>query len=233
MRKITTMVVVMVLAVALSAGAAFAVVKHGTNAAEILRGTPQTDTIYAYGGADVVYGYGSTDFLYGGNEIGWGDKIRGGTWGDRIFGQSGKDGLYGERGNDRINGGPGADLVSGGSGSDHLDGGPGADRIDARDDQRDTVVIRFNEGDVVYYDRGLDVLLVPASSQGSTGLTAAKAAEKDVELSEQRPPEGLFEPFGKVLVEHNGERRLVAEGALEGHLAHGDEIIDPTGRAAE
>ena len=49
---------------------------------------------------------------------------------------------------------------------------------------------------------------------------------------EQRPPQGLFEPSGKILVEHEGERVLVSEKGLEGHLGHGDEIIDPTGRAA-
>jgi hypothetical protein len=31
-------------------------------------------------------------------------------------------------------------------------------------------------------------------------------------------------------VEHEGERVLVSERALEGHLGHGDEILDPTGR---
>ena len=56
---------------------------------------------------------------------------------------------------------------------------------------------------------------------------------QQVELSAQRPPEGLFEPSGKVLVEHGGEELLVSERALEAHLGHGDEIIDPTGRAAE
>ena len=48
----------------------------------------------------------------------------------------------------------------------------------------------------------------------------------------ERSPEGLFEPFGKVLVEHEGEKLLVSEGALEAHLGHGDRILDPTGRAA-
>jgi hypothetical protein len=33
-------------------------------------------------------------------------------------------------------------------------------------------------------------------------------------------------------VEHEGEKLLVSEGALEAHLAHGDRILDPTGRAA-
>jgi hypothetical protein len=37
----------------------------------------------------------------------------------------------------------------------------------------------------------------------------------------------------KVLVEHEGERLLVAEGRVESHAAHGDEIVDPTRRAGE
>jgi hypothetical protein len=52
-------------------------------------------------------------------------------------------------------------------------------------------VIRFGEGDVVYYDKGLDVLKVPVEGRG--------IADK-VELTTERPPEGLFEPSGKILV---------------------------------
>ncbi len=48
----------------------------------------------------------------------------------------------------------------------------------------------------------------------------------------QRPPRGLFEPSGEILVEHEGEKLLVSEGAFEAHLGHGDRILDPTGRAA-
>ncbi len=129
------------------------------------------------------------------------------------------------------------DLVSGGPGEDILDGGPGADEIDARDGQKDTISIRFGEGDVVYYDKGIDALEASTiSSQGkagkSTDLTAAEAAEEEVELSTQRPPRGLFEPSGEILVEYEGEKLLVSEGALEAHLEHGDRILDPTGRAA-
>jgi hypothetical protein len=62
-------------------------------------------------------------------------------------------------------------------------------------------------------------------------IGACGAQDQKVELTTERPPEGLFEPSGKVLVEHEGERVLVAEQALEVHLEHGDEIIDPTGRA--
>ena len=235
MRKMTTMAATAALAVALSAGTAFAsttAIIEGTNAGEVLNGTPRADTVYALGGADLVRGFSERDVLYGGNEAGWGDKILGGTFGDRIFGQDGHDALYGERGDDEVRGGYRDDLVAGGPGNDTLDGGPGADEIDARDGEKDTIVIRSGEGDVVYYDRGLDVLVLPVSPQGSAGLTASEAGEK-AELFAERPPKGLFEPHGEVLVEHDGEKLLVPELALEGHMGHGDEILDPTGRAAE
>ena len=137
---------------------------------------------------------------------------------------SGCAGVYGERGDDRVYGGYGANLVTGGYGEDTLDGGPGADEINARDGQKDTIVIRFGEDDVVYYDKELDVLKVPVEGRGT--------ADK-VELTTERPPEGLFEPSAKVLLEHEGERVLMSEQALEGHTGHGDEILDPTGRSVE
>jgi Ca2+-binding RTX toxin-like protein len=222
--------------VVVGSGAAFAATIPGTNAGEALHGTRQVDKIYGYGGADLLYGYAGADSLYGGNEAGWGDRILGGSGGDRLIGQDGHDALYGERGNDELRGGYRDDLLAGGPGEDILDGGPGADEIDARDGQKDTIAIRYGEGDVVYYDKGLDVLVAPASSQEaaskSTGLTANEAADKEVELPTQRPPRGLFEPSGEILVEHEGEKLLVSEGALEVHLGHGDRILDPTGRAA-
>jgi hypothetical protein len=239
MRKATTLAAGMVLAAALSTGAAFGsqAIIEGTNRGEVLRGTPQADTIYAKGGADLVYGYRGADLVYGGNETGWGDKVLGGDAKDRLIGQKGHDALYGEGGDDRVYGSRGDDLVAGGSGTDYLDGGPGADEINARDGQKDTIDIRFGEGDVVYYDRELDVLLVPVEGLGAadegSDLTATEAAKKGVGLSAQAPPEGLFKPASKVLVEHRGERMLVAEEGLAEHLGHGDEIVDPTGRAAE
>lgn len=238
MRKMTTMAATAALAVALSAGAAFAAVRTARTPRRSCAAPPKRTHDPRLRGRDLLYGYGGADFLYGGNEAGWGDKILGGSGGDRVYGQDGHDALYGEMGDDRIYGGHRNDLVSGGSGKDFLDGGPGADKINARDGQKDTIVIRFGEGDVVYYDRGLDVLVVPVEGRKTTTeegnrLSAAEAAEKKVELSAERPPQGLFEPHGKVLVEHEGEEVLVSEQALDSHLGHGDEIIDPTGRAAE
>ena len=234
-KNIKAMAATMALAVALSAGAASATttaIIEGTNRGEVLNGTPRADTIYALGGADLVRGYSERDLLYGGNEAGFGDKIEGGTFGDRIYGQDGRDALYGQKGDDEVRGGYRNDLVSGGADNDVLDGGPGADKINARDGEKDTIVIRSGEGDVVYYDKGIDVLVAPASPLGTADLSAAEANEK-AELLAERPPQGLFEPSGRVLVEHKGEELMVPEKGLEAHLGHGDEILDPTGRAAQ
>jgi Ca2+-binding RTX toxin-like protein len=170
----------------------------------------------------------------GGNEIGRGDKLLGGGASDLVLGQKGDDVLYGQNGGDEVTGGYGHDLVVGGNGEDTLDGGPGSDEINARDGQQDTVVIRPDEYDTIYYDQGLDVLreqtVSKKSTDGSAELTASGTGK--AELVAKRPPEGLFAHTGKVLVEHGGEELLIPEGELKGHLGHGDELIDPTGRAA-
>jgi Ca2+-binding RTX toxin-like protein len=198
----------------------------------VLDGTPRADTIYALDGADLVRGYDENDFLYGGNEAGWGDKIKGGTFSDRIFGQDGHNTLYGEGGDDELRGGYRDDLVAGGPGNDTLDGGPGADEINAYDGQKDTIAIRPARATPPNTTRTSTCSWPAVSPQGTAGLSVAEADEK-VELSAERPRQGIFEPHGKILVGHEGEELLVVEQALEGHLGHGDEIIDPTGRAAE
>jgi Ca2+-binding RTX toxin-like protein len=232
MRSMKRTVAISVTMLALAAGTAAAATIDGTPEGDALYGTPQADTIHGYGGADLAYGYGDKDVLYGGDERGWGDKILGGGAADRVFGERGEDAVYGQGGDDMVSGGYGNDTVVGGYGNDLLDGGPGSDEMNAQDGQKDTILIRSGEYDTVYYDKGLDVLQNQESPQGTasrgTGLTAGK-----VQLLTQRPPKGLFEPHGKVLIEHAGERLLVPEGELAGHFGHGDEIVDPTGRTQE
>jgi len=214
-------------------GAALAATIPGTDAGEVLRGTDRADTFHGYGGADLVYGYGGGDTVWGGNEADFGDKALGGTGSDRVVGQQGDDALYGEGGADTLEGQYGDDLLVGGKGGDTLYGGPGADRVNARDGRRDEIDLTGSgANDLVYYDRGIDVFVTSAESVGEGSASAAEAArESGAELSAQEPPEGLFAHTGKVLVEHEGERLLVAEGRVGAHAAHGDEIIDPTGRA--
>jgi hypothetical protein len=215
--------------VVVGSGAALAATVSGTNAGEVLRGTDRADTIHGYGGADLVYAYGGNDTVWGGNEAGWGDKVLGGTGDDRLVGQQGDDALYGEGGADTLEGQYGDDLIVGGTGGDTLNGGPGADEVDAQDGRRDVIDLTGSgSNDVVYYDRGIDVFVTSAVRSAS----AAEAAESTVaELTATKPPEGLFAHTGKVLVEHEGEGLLVAEKRVEAHVGHGDEIVDPTGRA--
>ena len=225
--------------VPLSATAALAATFYGTNYGDALYGTNYADTIYGYGGADLIYGYGGNDTVYGGNESGSGDKVLGGYGDDRVFGGYGEDALYGDSGNDRVDGGYDDDLVQGGYGYDTLSGGPGADRINAQEGQKDTInVCGSGYGDVVYYDRGLDVFVGCVSAQGAAAeeSSAAMSAEEaikagKVKLKAEKPPKGLFEHTGKVLIEHEGKEMVVAEKELKGHMKHGDHILDPTGRS--
>ena len=234
MRRTAKVVVATALMVPLSATAALAATIPGGPYGDALYGTNYADTIYGYGGADLIYGYGGADTLYGGNEYGWGDKILGGYGDDRVYGENGDDALYGDSGNDRVYGGYGDDLVQGGYGYDTLSGGPGADQINAQEGQKDTINVCGGEyGDVVYYDRGIDVLQGCVSAQGTATMSAEEAIESGkVKLRTEKPPKGLFEHTGKVLVEHKGKEMVVAEKELKGHMAHGDHILDPTGRAA-
>ncbi len=214
-------------------GAAQAATIPGTNAGEVLRGTERAGTIHAYGGADLVYGKGGRDTVWGGNEAGWGDKVLGGTAADRLVGQQGDDALYGGGGDDRLEGQHGADLLVGGPGEDTLYGGPGADEVNARDGRRDVIDLTGSgPEDVVYYDGGIDEFVRSSVEPVDEGLGAAEATRATgAELTAAEPPAGLFEPHARVLVDHKGEKLLVAEGRVEAHTAHGDEIIDPTGRA--
>ena len=220
--------------VVVGSGAALAATVPGTNAGEVLRGTDRADTIHGYGGADLIYGYGGGDTVWGGNEAGKGDKVLGGTAADRLIGQQGRDALYGQLGSDTLEGQKGADLVVGGTGEDTLSGGPGADKVDAQDGRRDVIDLTGSgAGDVVYYDRGVDEFVTSSVEPVEEGSASAAEAARTTgaELSASKPPEGLFVHTGKVLVEHKGEELLVAEGRVGAHTAHGDEIIDPTGRA--
>lgn len=230
MKRMVMMFSVAALMVALSATAALAATFYGTNYGDGLYGTKYADTIYGFGGADLIKGYGGADTLYGGNEPGWGDKILGGSANDRVLGQGGDDALYGQNGNDQVNGGYGNDLIVGGYGSDILSGGPGGDQINARDGQKDTILICNSGYDTIYYDKGLDVLQGCISPQGTASLSADEASrDGKVTLFTEQPPKGLFEHTGKVLVDHKGTEKCVAEKALQGHLEHGDEIVNSAG----
>ena len=107
----------------------------GTNAPEILQGSPDNDTISGLGGDDIIYGgdgddtiYGQDgdDQLFGGNGA---DVILGGLGNDYLQGDGGNDQLSGEAGDDLLNGNEGNDTISGNEGDDTIIGGAGDDNL--------------------------------------------------------------------------------------------------------
>lgn len=115
----------------------------GTEADDVLRGTPHRDVIWGGGGDDIILGSLGNDLLCGGPGAdlihgGRGNDIADGGAGDddRVIGDLGDDKLLGGAGNgdevagslgiDTLNGGPGNfDIVHGDYGYDRMDGGPG------------------------------------------------------------------------------------------------------------
>ena len=124
-------------------------------------------------------------------------------------------------------------MVQGGYGYDTLSGGLGIDQINAQESQKDIINVCGSEyGDVVYYDRGIDVFqgcILPqgTSNTNTTALTTSEASKAKVKLVAEKPPKGLFEHTGKVLVEHKGKEKCVPEKALKGHIEDGATIVNP------
>jgi hypothetical protein len=117
---------------------------NGTNHADTITGTSDTDFIKARGGPDTVHGGGQYDNISGGrgNDVLHGDggaespllgRVSGDGGDDRVYGDAGDDGnLFGGAGKDKIFGGEGDDTVDGYSYEsteerDVLDCGPGED----------------------------------------------------------------------------------------------------------
>ena len=118
MRRITTIAMLSMLMLALTAAVALGAQRYGTGGNDVLYGTHYADTMYGYAGADTMYGYAGAD------------KVYGGSGNDSLYGNRGNDSLYGGKGTDRIYGGYGNDFVSSvgdDSNRDYVDCGPGYD----------------------------------------------------------------------------------------------------------
>lgn len=100
--------------------------REGTSGANLLRGTPDQDTLIGGGGNDTLRGLDCDDTLSGG---GGRDRIFGGDAGDTLNGNQGRDRIFGQNGNDTINGGLGNDRIFGGRGDDVIFARRGNDRI--------------------------------------------------------------------------------------------------------
>lgn len=110
---------------------------EGTDAPDVLFGTPGDDVIHAGAGNDLVFGLGGNDVICGGAGV---DILFGNAGDDVIVDEAGRTLVVGGAGDDTIEtgaasdsvwAGPGADDVSTGDGADRVRGGPGDDTIDA------------------------------------------------------------------------------------------------------
>lgn len=114
----------------------------GTDAADVVHGTPYPDTLLTFGGADEVRGLGGWDWIEVGGEAGpeTAARVWGGTGADYILAGNGPDVLAGGSGRDQVSdeGVAGVDTLRGGPGREDLvhnvvsassgeraDGGPG------------------------------------------------------------------------------------------------------------
>ena len=98
---------------------------------QLLRGTPEDDTLTGGNGNDTLAGKAGDDLLDSGDgdDVLFGapgkDTLTGGDGNDLLRGQSGNDILDGGAGDDSLFGGNQFDRLSGGDGDDFLDGGQG------------------------------------------------------------------------------------------------------------
>ena len=110
---------------------------HGTDAADLMIGGPESNTLRGFGGHDV---------------------IRGGGGNDVIFGGGGNDAIKGGPGADTLNGGPGADRIQDLSGPTTVNtgtaAGPARDWVDVADGEGDDTVICGSPLSTVYADPG-------------------------------------------------------------------------------
>lgn len=205
MRRALLLVSTTALVMLVACGAALAAsINCPTDPGGYCYGTNRGDALYGTPNVDRMYGYAGADLM---NGYGGADLMRGGNesgFGDKMSGGAGADLVNGQGGNDTIKGGPGRDTLRTGTGSN---------TVEAKDGEKDTIICD-GPNNTVYHDRGLDVL--EGCPRGLTEL----------------PPTGSpFEPGTKAVVDHEGEKICLPEAALNGHLEHGDRVLDWSGCA--
>src|SRR5215210_7819115 len=93
-RKVTLVIALATVLLAVFAGVAYAAVISGTSGNDTLVGTAKSDVILGGKGDDELHGRGQSD------------DLRGGPGDDTIYGEAGADVLRGQEGDDNLYGGP-------------------------------------------------------------------------------------------------------------------------------
>ena len=116
MRRLSLVLTVGVLLLALTSKVALAATRYGTDGHDVLFGSHNADHVYGFGGDDIISGLRGTDQMYGGPGE------------DALWGSYGNDNLYGRSGADELHGMGGNDYISANDGKrDLVDCGPGRD----------------------------------------------------------------------------------------------------------
>jgi Ca2+-binding RTX toxin-like protein len=108
-RKVALLLAGVLVGTMMLAGAAYAKLFVGKEAADTFNGTSATDVMYGLNGSDRLEGRGGADEVYGGR---------------------GNDALYGNGGGDYLNGGRGSDALLGNWGNDRIEAADGSNRND-------------------------------------------------------------------------------------------------------
>ena len=153
------------------------VLKNGTAADDVLKGSAGDASLAGRGGDDTVSGGAGSDLLqgnHGADTLNGGagaDLVLGGAGADIVNGGAGDDHLQGGAGNDVIYGGAGNDLIDAGTGADVLNGGAGNDTIRTGADPYTDTVIMSKGNDTI---NASGPVLLDVSSLTATGAAANK-----------------------------------------------------------
>lgn len=135
----------------------------GTDAGEVINGTPGNDVILALGGDDTINGLGGNDTYCAGDGddaifdvLGGNDWAAGGAGEDTIVLGIGNDVAFGGSQDDTLNGGPGDDELNGGAGNDGVFGQGGDDVLTGG--LGDDTVTGLDGDDTIEGNLGADVL---------------------------------------------------------------------------
>ena len=144
---------------------------YGTSAADTMYGSDLADFMFSKGGNDTMHGYGGSDRLQadkGSDNVYGDDGDDAFLWGGAYVGSTN---YYPDTSDDYVHGGSGNDYLVGGyaqSGVDRIYGEGGNDTIDAAQRKnpdpaafqvtKEIIDCGAGASDVVYFDKGLDVV---------------------------------------------------------------------------
>ncbi|HUS96613.1 MAG TPA: cadherin-like domain-containing protein, partial [Hyphomicrobiaceae bacterium] len=183
---------------------------------DTVHGGAGDDRIIAGAGNDVIYGGDGNDIIFAGSGDDW---VSGGTGDDYIEGEAGADVLFGDDGDDKVLGGGGDDEIHGGRGADELRGDAGNDTIFG--DDGDDIILGGAGRDTAFGGAGNDIIDGGADNDvvaGGSGSDLLVGGEGDDRLAGEE---------GDDVVQGGAGNDLAIGGSGDDHLAGdaGDDVL--------